>query len=72
MYVAHLDGRSPYEIYFMLQRTAGNDKVDLRLTVESAYCRDGPLNLRKRPNTIRFAVLAHKVLTDQRIRFAPR
>jgi hypothetical protein len=63
---------NPYEIYFMLQRAARDDAADLRLTVESAYRGDGPLNLRKRPNTIRFAVLAHKVLTNQPVRFAPR
>jgi hypothetical protein len=65
-------GGNPYEIYFMLQRAAPADAADLRLTVESAYRVDGPLNLRKRPNAIRFAVLAHKVLMNQRVRFAPR
>jgi hypothetical protein len=60
-----------YEIYFMLQRAAPEDAADLRLTVESAYRSDRP-NLRKRPNAIRFAVLAHKVLTNQPVRFAPR
>jgi hypothetical protein len=63
---------NPYEIYFMLQRAAPDDAADLRLTVESAYRSDGPPNLRKRPNAIRFVVLAHKVLTNQAVRFAPR
>jgi hypothetical protein len=56
----------------MLQRAAPTDAADLRLTVESAYRDEGPLNLRKRPNAIRFAVLAHKVLMNQRVHFAPR
>ena len=60
-----------YEIYFMLQRAAKSDKADLRLTVESAYPNGGH-NLRKRPREIQFAVLAHKVLTNQQIRFAAR
>jgi hypothetical protein len=55
----------------MLQRAAADDKVDLRLTVESAYP-NGGTNIRKRPRTIRFMVLAHKVLTNQPVRFAPR
>lgn len=60
-----------YEVYFMLQRAAAEDKADLRLTVESAYP-NGGTNIRKRPRTIRFMVLAHKVLTNQPVRFAPR
>ena len=60
-----------YEIYFMLQRAAKDDAADLRLTIESAYANGGH-NVRKRPRTIRFAVLAHKVLTNQVVRFAPR
>jgi hypothetical protein len=73
VYVVPLEiGENSYEIYFMLQRAAPDDTADLRLTVESAYRSDGPLNLRKRPNRIRFAVLAHKVLTNQPVRFAPR
>jgi len=60
-----------YEIYFMLQLAQPEDEADLRLTVESAYP-NGSHNFRKRPNQIRFAVLAHKVLTRQTVRFAPR
>jgi hypothetical protein len=60
-----------YEIYFMLQRAAAGDEADLRLTIESAYP-NGGTNIRKRPRAIRFAVLAHKVLTNQPVRFAPR
>jgi hypothetical protein len=62
----------PYEIYFMLQRADKNSKADLRLTIESSYLDEDGLNVRKRPNSIRFMVLAYKVLTNQRIRFAPR
>jgi hypothetical protein len=62
----------PYEIYFMLQRAAPDSPADLRLTIESAYVDDGESNIRKRPNKIRFIILAHKVLTNQRVRFAPR
>jgi hypothetical protein len=61
-----------YEIYFMLQRAQGKDVADLRLTIESAYPVEVPTPLPKRPNAIRFFVLAHKVLTNQPIRFAPR
>jgi hypothetical protein len=60
-----------YEIYFMLQRASGGETADLRLTVESAYP-NGGFNVRKRPREIRFIVLAHKVLTNQRIHFAAR
>lgn len=60
-----------YEIFFMLQRASKEDDADLRLTVESAYP-NGGTNIRKRPSTIRFTILAHKVLTNQQVRFAPR
>jgi hypothetical protein len=62
----------PYEIYFMLQRAASDSHADLRLTVESAYIDYDGSNIRKRPNKIRFVILAHKILTNQQIRFAPR
>lgn len=62
----------PYEIYFMLQRSARGAASDLRLTIESAYIDDEGSNVRKRPNRIRFMVLAHKVLTNQPVKFAPR
>lgn len=61
-----------YEIYFMLQRAQPGDAADLRLTVESAYAVEGPVVLPKRPNSIRFHVLAHKVLTNSPVRFAAR
>lgn len=61
-----------YEIYFMLQRAASEDKADLRLTVESAYPVVTPTPRPKRPNDIRFAVLAFKVLRNEEIKFAAR
>jgi hypothetical protein len=73
VYVVPLEiAGNPYEIYFMLQRAQGAGEADLRLTVESAYQDKGAPNVRKRPNTIRFAVLAHKMLTGQSVRFAAR
>jgi hypothetical protein len=72
VYVVPLQvGGQHYEVYFMLQRASAADGADLRLTVESAYPNGGS-NLRKRPRAIRFAILAHKVLTNQRVHFAPR
>ncbi len=62
----------PYEVYFMLQRAARSEKADLRLTIESAYIDDDGSSIRKRPSSIRFMVLAHKVLSNQQIKFAPR
>jgi hypothetical protein len=61
-----------YEIYFMLQRAAGGDEVDLRLTVESAYPVEVATPLPKRPRAIRFFVLARKVLRNEPIHFAAR
>lgn len=61
-----------YEIYFMLQRALSDDKADLRLTVESAYPVAVTTPVPKRPNAIRFRVLAYKTLRNERIRFAPR
>lgn len=73
VYVIPLDiGDQVYEIYFMLQRAAAEDGADLRLTVESAYSVDTPTPRKKRPNEIRFKVLALKVLQNMPIRFAPR
>jgi hypothetical protein len=65
-------GDQTYDIFFMLQRMARADGADLRLTVESAYPKGRPLVLPKRPNDIRFGVLAHKVFMRQPVRFAPR
>jgi hypothetical protein len=64
--------RKNYEIYFMLQRARPKDDEDLRLTVESAYPSENATTFRKRPNSIRFQILAHKIFTKSPIRFAPR
>jgi hypothetical protein len=62
----------PYEIYFMLQRAAPGAPADLRLTVESAYVDDDGSNFRRRPNKIRFVILAQKILANQPVKFAAR
>jgi hypothetical protein len=61
-----------YEIFFMLQRADSDLVADLRMTIESAYPTDDPSPRPKRPNGIRFKVLAFKVLRRQPVRFAPR
>lgn len=66
-----VDGTA-YEIYFMIQRADGERSVDLRLTIESAYPSDGVVNLRKRPSSIRFSVLAYKILMRQPVLFSAR
>lgn len=60
-----------YCVFFMLQRNR-TDGADLRLTVESAYPVVGAMARRKRPNTIRFSVLALKIFKRQPVRFSPR
>jgi hypothetical protein len=59
-----------YEIYFMLKRD--DEECDLRLIVESAYPVAAPSAMRKRPNQIRFNVLAYKILRNETVRFSPR
>lgn len=56
----------------MLQRAAKNAEADLRLTIESAYLAERGTNFNRRPNSIRFMILAHKILANQPIKFAPR
>lgn len=63
--------RGVYNVFFMLQRDS-TDGIDLRLTVESAYLVTGPAQFRKRPNAIRFSVLARKILQRQPVRFTSR
>ncbi|PZA10696.1 hypothetical protein DNX69_15195 [Rhodopseudomonas palustris] len=73
VYVVRLElERRPYEIYFMLQRAANNAEADLRLTVESAHLAETRSNVSRRPNSIRFVILAYKILANQPVRFAPR
>jgi hypothetical protein len=64
-------GGCDYLVFFMLQRAAPGDGIDLRLTVESAYASDQVV-LKKRPRAIRFLILARKVLMGEVVRFAPR
>lgn len=61
-----------YEVFFVLQRAEKVPGIDLRLTVESAYPVDAPTPRPRRPNAIRFKVLAYKVLRGQPVRFAAR
>lgn len=61
-----------YEVYFMLQSVSDDPATDLRLTVESAYPVTSPSAIRKRPNTIRFPVLATKIFLGQPVKFAAR
>lgn len=61
-----------YEIYFMLQRAQPEDRSDLKLVIESAYPDVAPPVLPKRPNDIRFPVLAYKILAKQPVKFAAR
>lgn len=73
VYVVPLEVQGkPYEIYFMLQRAASDAAADLRLTVESAYVDEDGSNFRRRPNKIRFVILAQKILANQPVKFAPR
>jgi hypothetical protein len=60
-----------YEVYFMLQRHRGKG-FDLRLTIESAYMVETATPTRKRPQTIRFNILAYNVLRNKPVKFAPR
>jgi hypothetical protein len=62
----------PYNILFTLQRADGKLFADLRMTVESAYPSDGSRTRPRLPNSIRFKVLACKVLRREPVRFAPR
>ena len=73
VYVATLvESNQFYEVYFMLQRARPEDGCDLNLVVESAYPSPAAPAVPKRPQTIRFQVLAHKVLLNQSVRFAAR
>jgi len=61
-----------YEVFFMLQNAERVAGIDLRMTIESAYPVNAPLPLPKRPNAIRFTILAYKVLRREPVRFAAR
>ena len=73
VYAAPLDIEGQvYDVFFMLQRAEKVPDIDLRMTIESAYPVDVPIPRPKRPNAIRFKVLAYKVLRREQVRFAPR
>ncbi|MEX2126736.1 MAG: hypothetical protein WD871_00630 [Xanthobacteraceae bacterium] len=61
-----------YEVYFMIQRAEADPKLDLRVTIESAYSPPVPTILPKKPRTIRFKILAYKTLKRDPIKFAAR
>lgn len=61
-----------YQVFFMLQRAEQVSGIDLRLTVESAYPVDVAPTLPKRPGSIRFRILAYKILRREQVRFAAR
>jgi hypothetical protein len=55
-------GHVPYGVFFQLKRADRTSGVHLDLTVVSAYSADdGTIGVRKRPDHIRFLVLAGKV-----------
>jgi len=60
-----------YQMFFTLRKAAKASRQQLDLFVESAYAGPGTVRV-KRPNAIRFAVLAWKVYKGEAIRFAPR
>jgi IS30 family transposase len=60
-----------YQMFFTLRKAGRAGPQHLELFVESAYAAAGTVRL-KRPNAIRFAVLAWKIHKGEAIRFAPR
>jgi hypothetical protein len=60
-----------YQMFFTLRKAAKASPQQLELFVESAYAGPGTVRV-KRPNAIRFTVLAWKVYKGEAIRFAPR
>ena len=68
--LSQLAGRQ-YQIYFTLKKQRTR-RSDLDLFVESAYASDRPAQIRRRPSTIRFAMLALKVYRGQPVKFAAR
>jgi hypothetical protein len=63
------DGRA-LQMFFRIKRSK-RPGYDLDVVIESAYVAN-ELASRKRPNAIRFRILALKVLRGEKIRFAPR
>ena len=62
-----------YLVFFSMKRAHKGQDHHLELFVESAYpARTGAPPTRKRPNAIRFAILALKVYKGEPVRFAAR
>jgi hypothetical protein len=61
-----------YLVFLTLHRAKSEPGTDLWMTIESAYSAENPIPRPKRPNSIRFRVLAYKVLRRQPVRFAAR
>ena len=71
---APLDDGRALQMFFRLSRAGGRAQelgCDLDMFVESAYVAD-ELVKRKRPSSIRFLLLAYKVLRGEEVRFAAR
>jgi hypothetical protein len=62
-----IDGQA-YEVFFSLRVEKGS----LRMMIESAYPVEAPSPRPKRPNSIRFRILAYKTLCGEQVRFAAR
>lgn len=60
-----------YHIYFQIVRKREGG-TDLALIVESAYPASPTVQVPRRPNNIRFRVLASKIFRGLPVRFAPR
>ena len=71
---APLDDGRALQMFFRFSRASGRAKelgCDLEMFVESAYVTDEFIK-RKRPSSIRFLLLAGKVLRGEEVRFAAR
>lgn len=68
--LAECDGQI-YEVFFNIRRAAAGESHHLNLFVESAYPSE-VLHAAKRPNAIRFSILALKVFKNEPVRFAVR
>jgi hypothetical protein len=61
-------GGLAYEVFFQLKRAAASGLSHLDLTVVSGYSPDHTPTLRKRPDSIRFLLLATSVYRNKPIR----
>jgi len=60
-----------YQVFFSLKKAGRKHGHHLELFVESAYSAE-TVNRKRRPHSIRFAILAMKVYKGERVRFAAR